>query len=204
MKESNRTASQDSSRDIEQILDFVVEIEKLKAVERKTRPVGLKRYENSAEHSWHICLFALMMKDYAEEDIDILRVLKMLLIHDLGEIDAGDTIIYASETTENKANEEAGVRRIVGLLPKPMQQEYIDLWLEFETGQTADSRFARGIDRVPPLLHNLNDDGHSWRQHGIAPEQVLSVNSRAAKSSQLLWDVLSSRLNSAFDAGLLD
>jgi putative hydrolase of HD superfamily len=104
-------------KEIAQILAFVVEIEKLKDVHRKTRPVGLERVENSAEHSWHVCLSALMLKDYADEPVDIDRVIRMLLIHDLGEIDAGDTIIYQSETAENKAAEAAGVARLLGILP---------------------------------------------------------------------------------------
>ena len=103
---------------IENILAFMVEIEKLKDVHRKTKPVGLDRYENSAEHSWHVCLSALMLKDYANGSVDINRVIKMLLIHDLGEIDAGDTIIYASETEAIKSEEEAGIRRLLNLLTR--------------------------------------------------------------------------------------
>ena len=105
-------------KEIEQVLDFIVEIEKLKNVHRKTRPVGLERYENSAEHSWHVCLSALMLKDFANQPVDIDRVIKMLLIHDLGEIDAGDTIIYAGETAELKAIEAAGLQRVIEMLPQ--------------------------------------------------------------------------------------
>jgi putative hydrolase of HD superfamily len=121
-------------KEIAQILAFVVEIEKLKDVHRKTRPVGLERVENSAEHSWHVCLTALMLKDYADEPIDIDRVIRMLLIHDLGEIDAGDTIIYQSETAENKAAEAAGVARLLGMLPHGQVEAYLALWHEFEAG----------------------------------------------------------------------
>ena len=113
--------------EIKQILDFIVEIEKLKDVVRKTRPVGLNRYENSAEHSWHVCLSALMLKDSANGDVDIDRVIKMLLIHDLGEIDAGDTIIYASETQAIKDEEEAGIKRILNILPEGRADEYLML-----------------------------------------------------------------------------
>ncbi|WP_108651632.1 HD domain-containing protein [Dongshaea marina] len=111
--------------EIEQILGFMVEVEKLKAVTRKTRPVGLERYENSAEHSWHVCLSALLLKDYAEQAIDIQWVIKMLLLHDLGEIDAGDTIIYASETAEQKAKEQAGVERLLQMLSEEQGEEYL-------------------------------------------------------------------------------
>lgn len=188
---------------IEQILDFVIEIEKLKDVHRKTRPVGLDRVENSAEHSWHVCLAALMLKDYADEAIDIDRVIKMLLIHDLGEIDAGDTIIYASETAENKAEEEAGLRRILKLLPDGQADGYIELWLEFEAGESADSRYARAIDRVPPLLHNLHSDGLSWRENNVAKEQVFDLNSRIGKGSEALWSVIKGKLERAVDDGML-
>ncbi len=137
---------------IEKILDFIVEIEKLKTVQRKSKPVGLDRYENSAEHSWHVCLIALMLKNHANEKINIDRVIKMLLIHDLGEIDAGDVIIYESETREIKEKEAAGIKRLLKMVSDELCDEYLPLWYEFEAGKTADSRFARAIDRVPSLL----------------------------------------------------
>ncbi len=186
---------------IDQVLQFIVEIEKLKDVHRKTRPVGLKRYENSAEHSWHVCLSALMLKDYANEAVNIDRVIKMLLIHDLGEIDAGDTIIYASETQALKEEEAAGVQRILSLLPDGKGDEYMALWYEFELGETPDAQYAKAIDRVPPLLHNLHDNGHSWQQHAISEEQVLTLNSRIAKGSEALWDTLQDQLKQAGDKG---
>lgn len=188
---------------IEQTLSFIVEIEKLKDVYRKTRPVGLDRYENSAEHSWHVCLSALMLKDYANEPIDIDRVIKMLLIHDLGEIDAGDTIIYASETQALKDEEAEGVRRILGLLPDGKLDEYMALWFEFEAGETADSKFAKAIDRVPPLLHNLHGEGHSWKTHKVPKEKVFALNSRIGEGSQALWEVIEKQLEGAVSSGLL-
>lgn len=189
--------------DIQKVLDFIVEIEKLKDVQRKTRPVGLDRYENSAEHSWHVCLAALMLKDSANEPVNIDRVIKMLLIHDLGEIDAGDTIIYASETPELKKKEEAGLARVFGLLPEGQADEYISLWLEFEDGETADAKFAKAIDRVPPLLHNLHGEGHSWKENNVPKEKVLALNSRIAKGSNELWITLEEKLNQAVESGIL-
>lgn len=188
---------------IKQTLDFIVEIEKLKDVHRKTKPVGLDRFENSAEHSWHVCLSALMLKDYANEPIDIDRVIKMLLIHDLGEIDAGDTIIYASETQAIKDEEEAGILRILNILPKGKVDEYMTLWHEFEAGETAESKYAKAIDRVPPILHNLHGGGHSWKKHNVSKEKVFSVNQRIAKGSEKLWDVIEAELHRAVDKGLL-
>jgi len=188
---------------IKQVLDFIVEIEKLKDVYRKTRPVGLDRFENSAEHSWHVCLSALMLKDYANEAVDINRVIKMLLIHDLGEIDAGDTIIYASETQVIKDEEKLGIKRVLEILPEGKADEFMQLWLEFEAGETSDSKYAKAIDRVPPLLHNLHGGGHSWKKHNISKEQVFSVNKRIAKGSEGLWAVLEGKLEGAVDEGLL-
>lgn len=189
---------------IEKILGFLVEAEKLKSVLRKTRPVGFERYENSAEHSWHVCLTALMLKDYANNPIDIDRVLKMLLIHDLGEIDAGDTIVYASDSAAMKEKEAAGVKRLLDMLPDRQAEQYKTLWKEFEEGVTADAIYARAIDRIPPLLHNLYGHGHSWREHGIPLEKILAVNSRIGKGSDRLWEIMRKKIESAVSSGLLD
>ncbi len=188
---------------IDKVLSFIVEIEKLKNVHRKTRPVGLDRYENSAEHSWHVCLSALMLKDYANDEINIDRVIKMLLIHDLGEIDAGDTIIYESETQEVKDKEAAGLKRILDLLPEGEADQYMQLWYEFEQGETADARYAKAIDRVPPLLHNLHGNGHSWKENNVPKERVFELNSRIAKGSGKLWDALQTKLGQAVVDGIL-
>jgi putative hydrolase of HD superfamily len=179
---------------IEKALGFIVEIEKLKDVRRKTRPVGLDRYENSAEHSWQVCVCALVLKEYANEEIDIDRVIKMLLIHDLGEIDAGDTIIFSSETKEIKEQEAAGLERVFAMLPDEQADAYMSLWYEFEAGETADASFAKAIDRIPPLLQNLNGGCHSWLENNISREQVFAVTSRIAKGSQQVWDVLEPQL----------
>ncbi len=188
---------------LDKLLSFIVEIEKLKNVHRKTRPVGLDRYENSAEHSWHVCLSALMLKDYANDEINIDRVIKMLLIHDLGEIDAGDTIIYESETQEIKDKEAAGIKRILGLLPEVEADQYIQLWHEFEQGETPDAMYAKAIDRVPPLLHNLHGKGHSWKENNVPKDKVFELNSRIAKGSEKLWDALKTKLGQAVSDDLL-
>ncbi|MEZ9411635.1 MULTISPECIES: HD domain-containing protein [Vibrio] len=190
--------------EINNVLQFMVEIEKLKSVHRQTKPVGLDRYENSAEHSWHVCLSALMLKDYANEAVDIMRVVKMLLIHDLGEIDAGDTIIYASETEENKLKERHCVERLFQLLPNDLRDEYLQLWLEFEEGKSPESEFAKAIDRVPPLLHNIHGGGHSWKKHNISKDKVLNFNGeRISKGSNTLWNALEVQLEDAVKKGFL-
>ena len=191
-------------KEIENILNFMVEIEKLKNVHRKTKPVGLDRYENSAEHSWHVCISALMLKDFANEPIDINHVIKMLLIHDLGEIDGGDKIIYQSETMEQKSNEAAGVERVLGFLDQNKRQEYMDLCYEFEAGETPESKFARAVDRVPPLLHNLHSAGHTWKKHRITKEQVFDINSRINEGSRELWQSIKLKLEKAVSDGILE
>lgn len=191
-------------QEITKILDFMVEIEKLKGVLRKSRPVGFTRYENSGEHSWHVCISALMLKDYADEPIDIDRVIKMLLLHDLGEIDAGDRIIYASETPEQKGKEWECVKRLLDMLPNDQGEEYLALWEEFENGQSADAKFAKAIDRIPPLLHNIYDNGHGWKKHQISKEKVLDLNSkRISAGSQKIWNAVESKLQDAISKGIL-
>ena len=191
-------------KEINQILDFIVEIEKLKSVLRKSRPVGLKRYENSAEHSWHVCLSALMLKEYANTQIDINRVIKMLLIHDLGEIDAGDKIVYASETEDQKTAERDGVQRLLDLLPAGMGEEFLLLWDEFEAGVTEESKFAKAVDRIPPLLHNINDEGHGWVKNNIPKEKVFALNSqRISSGSTELWAAMEEKLQQAVESGIL-
>ena len=189
---------------IEDIISFMIEIEKLKNIHRKSKPVGLDRVENSAEHSWHVCLSALMLKDYANEAIDIDRVIKMLLIHDLGEIDGGDIIIYSSETKAQKAKEAAGVKRILSYLPEKTQKTYMALWYEFEAGKTSDSKYAKAIDRVPPLLHNIHSDGYTWKKNNIKKEQVFSLNSRINEGSKLLWESIKTKLDEAVSKGILE
>lgn len=191
-------------QEITQILDFMVEIEKLKAVSRQTRPVGLKRYENSAEHSWHVCLSALLLKDYANEAIDINHVIKMLLVHDLGEIDVGDTIVYNSDTIENKSKEANCVNRLLAILPENQRDEYLSLWLECEAGETPEAKFAKAVDRIPPLLHNINDDGHSWKSNNIAKEKVFALNHHdISQGSNKVWQVVKQKLEMAVSDGLL-
>ena len=188
---------------VRKALSFIIEIEKLKDIHRKTRPVGLERYENSAEHSWHVCLAALALKEFADEEVDIQKVIMMLLIHDLGEIDAGDTIIYESETIENKEKEAAGVARILNMLPKAQAKEYLALWFEFEEGTSPESVFARAVDRIPPLLHNLHGRGHSWRENNVSKEKVLSLNRRIEKGSKKVWKELEDQLHEAVASGVL-
>ena len=189
---------------IEKVIDFIIEIEKLKDISRKTMPIGINRFENSAEHSWHVCLSALMLKEYSNEPIDIDKVLKMLLIHDLGEIDAGDTVVYFSDKKETKNKEKKGLKRILQVLPQETAEYYLELWQEFEEGKTSESIFAQAVDRIPPLLHNIYGGGHSWKEYNISKERVFSLNEeRIKKGSKKVWEVMEGKLKTAVSDGIL-
>jgi len=188
---------------MQQIVDFIVELDKLKGVTRKNRPLGLDRFENSAEHSWQIALLALSLEQYAAAPVDINRVIAMLLVHDIGEIDTGDTIVYATEGwDELKAAELAAVRRIFGMLPEPLCTKYLDLWLEFEHGETPEARFAHAADRAMPALLNLAQSGQSWRENGISYERVIGrIGPPIEAGCPALWDYLATRLEAERQKG---
>ena len=185
------------------IVDFVLELEKLKAVTRKTKPLGLDRYENSAEHSWQIELFAAAAAPYADAPVDVDRVIRMLLVHDIGEIDTGDTMVYEQGGwSERQAAELAAVTRIFGLLPPSEAEPFIALWREFNEGLTAESRFAQAIDRAMPVLLNLANDGQSWREHGISYARVVArCEGQIRSGSPALWNHIAVRLAEARDLG---
>jgi putative hydrolase of HD superfamily len=184
---------------MQQIIDFVLEIDKLKGVTRKTRPLGLDRQENSAEHSWQIALLATTMAPYAAEPVNIDHVVAMLLVHDIGEIDTGDTIAYAiGGWEERKAAELAAVRRIFGLLPADTAGRFLTLWREFEAGETPEARFANAADRAMPVLLNLANNGQSWRENGITYERVVArVEMQIRAGCPALWEHLAQRLADA-------
>jgi putative hydrolase of HD superfamily len=184
---------------MQQIVDFILELDKLKAVTRKVRPFGLERYENSAEHSWQIALLAASLAGYSAVEIDIERVVAMLLVHDIGEIDAGDTFVYAEGGwEERKTAELAAVRRIFGLLPDAQRDRFLSLWQEFDAEETPEARFAHAADRAMPVLLNLANDGQSWRDHGIRHERVVQrVGPQIRAGCPALWDYLEARLEAA-------
>lgn len=181
---------------MQKIIDFILELDKLKGVTRKTRPLGLDRYENSAEHSWQIALLAASLAPYAASPIDINRVVAMLLVHDIGEIDTGDTMVYVEEgVAERKAAEAAAVTRIFGMLPEPQGAKFLALWQEFEDADTPEARFAHAADRAMPVLLNLANSGQSWRENGISHDRVMRRIAPPIKAGcPALWDYLEARL----------
>jgi putative hydrolase of HD superfamily len=189
---------------MQQIVNFILEVDKLKAVTRKTRPLGLDRYENSAEHSWQLALLALSLVRFAESGIDIHRVVGMLLVHDIGEIDTGDTMAYVEEgREERKAAELKAVVRIFGMLPADPAEAFLSMWQEFDNGETSEARFAHAVDRAMPVLLNLANNGQSWRENGISYDRVVGRNGAPIRAGcPALWEYLEVRLEEAYRKGL--
>ena len=184
---------------MQQVVDFILELDKLKGVTRKTRPLGLERYENSAEHSWQIAMLASSMARFSAMPVNVDRVIHMLLVHDIGEIDTGDTIVYQEEgLAERKAAERIAVQRIFGLLPALQAAHFMLLWEEFEDADTPESRFAHAADRAMPVLLNLANNGQSWRENGISHARVIGKIAEPIQAGcPALWAYLEIRLDEA-------
>lgn len=186
-------------------LSFLLEADKLKAVERRTHVGGGERRENTAEHSWHLALFALVLAEHADEPVDLGRVVAMVLLHDLVEIDAGDTFAYDEAAHDDKAERErAAADRLFGLLPPEQGSSLRALWEEYEAAETPDGRFAMALDRLQPILLNYLSGGRTWREHAITADRVLHRNRAIAAGSSALWDVARATVADAVAQGLLD
>jgi putative hydrolases of HD superfamily len=168
-------------------IQFLLEIDKLKKVHRRNYLIDAGRLENSAEHSWHLAILVMVLSEHANERLDAFKVMRMLLIHDIVEIDAGDTYFYADQG-DKAVRERAAAERIFGLLPVDQCLEFPQLWEEFESGSTSESRFARALDRFIPQLHNFYSRGRSWEEHGVTAELVLSRNIPISDGSTALWE----------------
>jgi putative hydrolases of HD superfamily len=183
---------------------FVVELDRLKQVLRRTVVTDGSRRENSAEHSWHLAMMALVLSDAADQPVDPLRVALLVLVHDIVEIDAGDTFVYDTDGHATKAERErAAAERIFGLLPTGQAQELRAHWAEFEHGTGADARFARALDRLQPLLLNYASAGQAWREHDITADRVREVNSTIGEGSQELWALAQRVIDDAVARGWL-
>ncbi|AJC65173.1 HD domain-containing protein [Dickeya zeae] len=186
------------------VVKFLMEIDKLKSVQRRSKVIGTDRQEDSAGHSWHFAVAVMSLAPYADDTIDITRVLKMALIHDIVEIDAGDVLVYDLKAREAiQQQEQAAATRIFGLLPQPQHDQFLALWHEYEAGDSAEARFALMIDRVMPVLMNLHNGGQSWVEHGIRLEQVLSRNDFIQDINPALWGYLKQHLEDAQAKGWL-
>ena len=176
---------------LKQQLDFALEIDKEKNIFRQTHLSGHGRNENDAEHAWHMAIMAYLLKEYSNEPVDIGKVMLMCLIHDIVEIDAGDTYAYDAENLKTqKAREDAAKERIFSILPEEQKDELIKLFDEFEEFKTAESKFAHAMDNLQPLILNNSNGGGDWREHGVTAEQVYGRQSKTKLGSERLYDVI--------------
>jgi putative hydrolases of HD superfamily len=174
-------------------LEFILEIDRLKSVLRRSYLIHIDRHENSAEHSWHLAVAAMVLAEHAKERIDVSKVIRLVLVHDVVEIDAGDTFIYDDAANVGKAaREQEAANRLFGVLPEEQAQAFMALWREFEDRQTPEAKFAFALDRLLPILHNVFTQGGSWKEHGIRREQALTKNRPIEDGSPVLWQAVES------------
>lgn len=185
-------------------IDFIVEVDKLKSIFRQSLIANTTRFENDAEHSWHLALMAFLLAEHTDEKVDLLKVMKMVLMHDIVEIDAGDTYCYDEKARQDKRErEEKCAERIFSMLPEEQAREMFALWEEFELMETPEARYAAVLDRLQPLLLNYTAQGISWKNHGISVEQVLERNQIVQGSSEKLWRFVKDLLDDAVARGYL-
>lgn len=200
---------------LKQQIEFLLEIDKMKNLYRQTyvihdenrgdsNAVPQKRRENDAEHSFHLALFAMVLSEYSNTPVDLFKVIKLVLVHDIVEIDAGDTYCYDKKGYESKTEREINAaERIFGLLPDDQQKEFRKLWDEFEECKTTESKFANALDRVQPVLLNNAKGGISWSEHNIKHSQAIERNGRIENGSEELWKHIKSILDDCLDKGIL-
>lgn len=182
-------------------IEFIKEIDKIKYIQRKSKLFHSNRNENDAEHSWHLAMMALVLAEHSNNDIDVLKVLKMVLIHDIVEIDAGDVFIFDTTKNHNNTNEELkAAKRIFGILPENQAQEFIEIWLEFEEGKTNESKFAKAMDRFEPLLQNISNNGGTWAEHQVSHEKVLDKTKVMEQGSSVIWSYSKGLVDQLFEA----
>lgn len=170
-------------------MDFIREIDKEKFITRMTKLTDGKRRENDAEHAWHMAIMTILLSEYANEEIDVLRTVTMLLIHDLVEIDAGDTYAYDEEAKKTQeVREKKAADRIYNLLPEDQAKKLYDIWLEFEAKETPEAKFARAMDNLQPMMLTASTGGFDWKDRGVRAEQVMKRNEITPEGSKELWD----------------
>lgn len=188
--------------ELEQIAAFLLQFDRLKSVNRRTYINGGERVENSAEHSWHLALACWAFAEMSAEPVDLLRLLKLALLHDIGEIDAGDTFLYSSERGNAQLAERACVERLAGMQGNPIG-EMLELWDEQQAGNSPEARLLKVVDRLLPFLHNLHSEGRAWRDHGIRASQVLNMHGFVAQHSPLIHRWLLTKVDEAVARGWL-
>ncbi len=194
----------EAKRRLEKQIAFLIEVDKVKNIFRQTYLADGKRKENDAEHSWHLALAAVLLKEHMAEDVDLGRVMTMVLIHDLVEIDAGDTYAYDMEGAATKREREVkAAKRIFGILPEDQGIYFRELWDEFEEYETADAKYAHLLDNFQPLLLNDASEGKSWEEHGVHKSQVCRRNARIPETSEIVWEKMLEIMDKHIAAGRL-
>lgn len=187
-----------------QQINFIKEIDKIKYIQRKTKLFNSDRRENDAEHSWHLAMMTIVLAEHSDVPIDVLKVLKMVLIHDIVEIDAGDTFIYDTKKNHKNTNEERNAAdRIFGMLPKEQADELISIWEEFESGETDEAKFAKSMDRFEPLLQNVSNNGGTWTEFGVSYDKVFEKKKDIKEGSSSLWSYAENLINESVEKGIL-
>jgi putative hydrolase of HD superfamily len=190
---------------LRQQMAFLVEIDKMKSIYRRSYLIDRSRNENDAEHSWHLAMMAMILHEHANDpSVDLVRVMKMVLLHDIVEIDAGDVALYDVEGQMAKqAKELDAAHRIYGLLPEEQRHEMFELWQEFERKETAESKFAHAVDRLSPLVLNYHTEGRTWQEHNVTLEMALKRNEEIRNGSEALWQFAQELLHDAVEKGYL-
>lgn len=187
---------------LEQQMQFIMEVDKLKKITRQTYISDASRKENDTEHSWHLALMAFLLSEYANEEVDVLKVIKMVLIHDIVELDAGDTYAYDDKGNSTKREREVkAAERIFGMLPQDQAQEMRNLWEEFEASDTAEAKFALTLDKIQPMMLNDITEGRAWREHEVRDEQVYKRNKNTKDGSAQLWEFVKPLIEKNVNAG---
>ena len=193
-----------NTEDLLNQIAFIKEIDKVKYIQRKTKLFNSDRCENDAEHSWHLALMAIVLAEHSNEPIDVLKVVKMVLIHDIVEIDAGDIFLYDSQLNHDNTDEERlAANRIFGLLPEKQAQDFIAIWEEFEAGETNEAKFARSMDRLEPLLQNTSNNGGTWKEFDVPYSKVYEKKSIMKEGSQTIWNYAEGLINESVAKGIL-
>lgn len=204
MKMRENCMDQEKINRLEKQIQFIIEVDKVKNIYRQTYLADANRKENDAEHSWHLALSAILLREHMDEDTDLLKVILMVLIHDLVEIDAGDTYAYDSEGAKSKREREVkAADRIFGILPEDQGTMFRELWEEFEEYKTADAKFAHLLDNFQPLLLNDASGGRSWAEHGVCKEQVCKRNEHISETSEIVWNKMLQIMDKHIELGNL-
>lgn len=189
---------------LEKQIDFIKEIDKLKYIQRKTRLFNSDRQENDAEHSWHLAMMVLVLAEHSNTEVDMLKVLKMVLIHDIVEIDAGDIFLFDKNKSHNNTEEELkAAQRIFGLLPEAQGKELIEIWEEFEAGETDEAKFAKAMDRLEPVLQNASNNGGTWAEYNVDYKTVYEKKKGIKNGSETMWEYTKDLLNDSVKKGIL-